>query len=81
MTNTNKSIYLTLQGYIITSLASLIIYPAFGIPIVISTALQLGVIFTIIAFISNYIGLRVIAKFENKHNSCVKERRETNELV
>lgn len=64
MTNTTKSIFLTAFGYIIGTIAQLIVYPLFGIPMILSTALQLGVIFTVVAFVSNYIALKVIAKLE-----------------
>ena len=64
--NALLSAYITLQGYILTSLASLVVYPLFGIPLVISTALQIGIVLTVVAFASNYIALKVINKFENK---------------
>ena len=64
--STLKSLYITLQGYILTSLASLAVYPWFGIPLVLTTALQVGIILTVVAFVSNYIALKVINKLEKE---------------
>lgn len=66
MNNTIKSIYITNQGYILTSLVSLVVYPWFGIPLVLTTALQVGIILTVVAFVSNVVALKIINKFENK---------------
>lgn len=60
-----KSIIITIIGYIISAvLAYFVIYPAFGITIILSTALYLGVIFTVIAFVSNLISIKIIEMIE-----------------
>lgn len=67
MTNTTKSIYITLAGYIITSLVSFfVVYPAMGIVVVFSQALIIGMMLTVVAFVSNLIVLSAISKFESK---------------
>lgn len=61
-----KSVIITIIGYIISAvLAYFVIYPAFGIAIILSTALYLGVIFTVIAFVSNLISIKIIEMIEN----------------
>lgn len=61
-----KSIIITIIGYIISAVLSyFVIYPAFGIAIILSTALYLGVIFTVIAFASNLISIKIIEMIEN----------------
>lgn len=61
MKTSTKAIILTIFGYIVTSLAAYyVIYPLFGISIAFSSTLLLGIMFTSIAFISNYICLSAI---------------------
>lgn len=62
----SKSLIITILGYIITSLTSLVIYPLFGIPIVLSTALYLGIIFTALAFANNYLCLKYFEYLEKE---------------
>ncbi len=62
-----KSIIITIIGYTISAvLAYFVIYPAFGITIILSTALYLGVIFTVIAFASNLISIKIIEMIEKE---------------
>lgn len=68
--STLKSLYITLQGYILTSLASLVVYPLVGIPLVLTTTLQVGIILTVVAFVSNVVALKVISKFEREKSSA-----------
>lgn len=70
MTNTTKSIYITLAGYIITSLVSFfVVYPAMGIAVVFTQALLIGMILTVVAFVSNLVVLRIISRIEGKERS------------
>ena len=67
MTNTTKSIYITLAGYIITSLVSFfVVYPAMGIAVVFTQALLIGMILTAVAFVSNLVVLSIISRIEGK---------------
>ena len=58
LTQTNKSLILTLVGYFFGVIGQLVIYPLFGIQIAPMTALVLGLVFTCIAYCSNYLCLR-----------------------
>lgn len=70
MTNTTKSIYITLAGYIITSLvAFFVVYPAMGIAVVFKQALIIGMILTAVAFVSNLAVLSIISRIEGKGGS------------
>jgi len=68
-----KSIIITSIGYVIGLIAQFLIYPLFGLVVSLSNILSLGIIFTLIAFASNYISLKVIEYYENK---IVKETNE-----
>ena len=62
-----KSVIITIIVYVISAvLAYFVIYPAFGITIILSTALYLGAIFTVIAFASNLISIKIIEMIEKE---------------
>ena len=58
LTQTYKSLILTLVGYFFGVIGQLITYPLFGIDIVPMTAFVLGLVFTCIAYCSNYFCLK-----------------------
>lgn len=67
MTTLHKSITITLAGYILTSLvAYFIVYPAFGITVLLLQSLLIGAILTGVAFASNFLSLVLIERFERK---------------
>ena len=70
MTTLHKSIIITLAGYIITSLVSFfVVYPAMGIAVVFTQALLIGMILTVVAFVSNLAVLSIISRIEGKGGS------------
>lgn len=64
LSQTSKSLVLTLVGYFFGVIGQLIIYPLFGISIVPTTALVLGLVFTCIAYCSNYLCLKLFDVLE-----------------
>lgn len=67
LNTSTKSLIITAVGYVCTSLAAFfVVYPAFGITVVLSTALYLGIILTAVAYASNYCCMRMFEYLENK---------------
>lgn len=67
LSSATKSLIITAVGYICTSLAAFfVVYPMFGITVVLSTALYLGIILTAIAYVSNYCCMRMFEYLESK---------------
>lgn len=67
MTTFHKSLIITLAGYILTSLvAYFIVYPAFGITVLLLQSLLIGAILTGVAFASNYVCLMVFDKLNKE---------------
>lgn len=67
MTTFHKSLIITLAGYILTILvAYLLVYPAFGITVLLLQSLLIGIILTGVAFASNFLSLLLIEHFERK---------------
>ena len=67
LTTNHKSLILTAIGYFVGVLGQLIFFPLFGLgTLPILTALALGVLFTIIAYIGNVLGLKLIDYLDKK---------------
>jgi len=59
-----KSLIITFTGYILGVIGQLVVYPYYGIIISLPIALELGIIFTTIAFISNILSVYIIEAIE-----------------
>lgn len=59
-----KSVILTIVGYLAGIIGQILVYPIFGLSVSLSGILTLGIIFCVIAFVSNYVTLEIIEYFE-----------------
>ena len=66
LSNTVKSSIITIFGYISGILAQLMLYPLFGIQVDILAMLAIGLVFTGVAFISNYTAIKFIELLEKE---------------
>lgn len=65
-----KALILTAIGYFVGVLGQIVFFPLFGLgTLPILTALVLGVLFTILAYIGNVLGLKLIDYLDKKLNN------------